>query len=251
MLKTLAVVEFPQPPASVNRVCLAQRRLCGRPLIEWVIRRVSESQQIDSVLALVGESQEGRQAICQIPPDVPVFVGEQGDVLSDLTAALNDFPATNFVRVNVDNPFIDPILIDRLIATADRHPGCDYIGFQSGDGRPTVFSQVGIFAEWYRTEALQWAHQEATAKEERDNVTRFFMSHPERFQIRLIPVPDELANQEDMRLTIGVDQDWEHVEEIFEAIGPDELDWQRIANLLAAQPGLRRTMASLNRTAIV
>ena len=250
MLKTLAVVEFPQPPAAVNRVRLAQRRLCGRPLFEWVLRRVSESQQIDSVLALVGESQEARQAICQIPPDISVFVGEQGDVLANLAAALHDFPATNFVRINVDNPFIDPILIDRLIATAERHPGYDYISFQSGDGRPAVLSQVGIFAEWYCTEALQRAHQEAIAKEDRENVTRYFMSHPERFQIRLIPVPAELDSH-DVRLTVRVDQDWEHVEEILEAIGTDELDWQRIANLLAAQPGLRRTMASLNRAALV
>ena len=68
--------------------------------------------------------------------------------------------------------------------------------------------------------------------------------------MRLIPIPVEL-DRDDVRLTIGVDEDWEHAQEILEALGPDELDWQRIANLLAAQPGMREKMANLNRAASV
>ncbi len=50
-----------------------------------------------------------------------------------------------------------------------------------------------------------------------------------------------------MRLTVDMEEDWEHALAIFEALGPDELDWQRIASLLNHQPALRRRMAALNR----
>lgn len=74
----------------------------------------------------------------------------------------------------------------------------------------------------------------------------FMYSRPEEFRLRLIPVPVEL-DHDDVRLTIEHEEDWEHAETIFEALGPDELDWQRIARLLRQQPALRERMAVLNR----
>ena len=38
------------------------------------------------------------------------------------------------------------------------------------------------------------------------------------------------------------------VQEIFDALGPDSLDWQGIAGLLDQHPALRKRMADLNRT---
>ena len=44
-------------------------------------------------------------------------------------------------------------------------------------------------------------------------------------------------------------EDWEHAEAIFDALGPESLDWQGIAGLLEQQPALRQRMALLNREA--
>ena len=52
---------------------------------------------------------------------------------------------------------------------------------------------------------------------------------------------------DDLRLKIDFEEDWEHAQVIFEALGPDEWDWQRIADLLDSQPALRKRMAVLNR----
>jgi spore coat polysaccharide biosynthesis protein SpsF (cytidylyltransferase family) len=50
-----------------------------------------------------------------------------------------------------------------------------------------------------------------------------------------------------VRLTIDLDEDWDHALAIYEALGPERLDWQRIARLLDHQPALRSRMAALNR----
>jgi len=81
-------------------------------------------------------------------------------------------------------------------------------------------------------------------------VTRFIYSHPETFKIRLIPAPPQI-DREDVRLTVDVPEDWDHALAIFEALGSEEFDWQRIADLLDHQPTLRRRMADLNRAQAV
>ena len=69
---------------------------------------------------------------------------------------------------------------------------------------------------------------------------------PEQFNIRLTPAPTEI-DREDVRLTVAIEEDWDHVLAIYEALGPELLDWQRIASLLDHQPALRSRMAALNR----
>jgi spore coat polysaccharide biosynthesis protein SpsF (cytidylyltransferase family) len=135
------------------------------------------------------------------------------------------------------------------VTTASVHPACDYISFSSRDGQPAIQSPLGIFAEWCSAEALRKAHRQATSAADRAQVTRYLYSHPEKFHVRLIPVPAEL-DREDVRLRLDGEEDWEHTQAIYEALGTDECDWRRIAGLLAHQPNLRRRMAVLNREAL-
>ena len=61
-----------------------------------------------------------------------------------------------------------------------------------------------------------------------------------------MPLPAEM-DRDDLRLKLDHDEDWEHAQEIYDALGPEGLDWQRIAGLLHHQPELRQRMAVLNR----
>ena len=92
----------------------------------------------------------------------------------------------------------------------------------------------------------------AAAKDpaDRQQVTRYLYSHPEKFNLRLIPAPEGI-DRETCRLTIASDEDWDHALAIYDALGPEALDWQRIAELLNHQPALRRRMAALNRECTV
>ena len=166
-------------------------------------------------------------------------------MLGRFAAAAREFDAHQLIRVGLDNPFVDPALIDRLVCTANAHPGCDYIGYYSNDGQPAVQSHLGIFAEWARSEAVFQAEAAATSSLDRSQVTRYLYSHPELFQLRLMPVPQQLDRQ-DVRLSIGGEEDWENAQMILDALGPDRLAWQEIAGLLDSQPRIRHQMAALN-----
>jgi spore coat polysaccharide biosynthesis protein SpsF (cytidylyltransferase family) len=107
-------------------------------------------------------------------------------------------------------------------------------------------SPVGVFAEWCRGEAVLLANRLARRPQERADATRFLHMHPEIFAIRFLPVPMQL-DRDDVRLAIRDEEDWEHVQLILDALGPESLDWQFITALLDRQPSIRERMACRNR----
>jgi spore coat polysaccharide biosynthesis protein SpsF len=244
MLKTLGIVEACY--GSTGPGSKATRRLAGKPVLEWVVRRVTDCQQLEGVIVVTRDTPEHRAVTDLVPTDVPVFFGRQPDALSCLAAALEDYQAESAVRISAGCLFIDPMLIDRLVVAADENPGCDYVSYCCRDGRPAILSPVGIYGEWFRTAALFQAVKKATAAADRENPTRYVYSHPERFSIRLLPAPPQI-DREDVRLTVDIEEDWDHALTIFDALGTEEFDWRRIATLLNHQPALRERMAVLNR----
>ncbi len=247
-MKTLGIVQACfQDADSIQKVL---RRLRGKTVLEWVVRRVTDSTCLDGVIVVTDDAPCNSLVRAVVPPDVPIFVGPQADPLSRFVAALEHYPAEAVIRVRADNPFVDPGLIDRLISAADEHPECDYVSYCSRDGRPAILSPVGVFAEWFRVRALRRSARAAQLSEDRQEVTRYLYGHPEMFQIRLLAAPARI-DRDDVRLVVDRPEDWEHALAIFDALGWEEFDWQRIANLLDHQPDLRQRMADLNRAAAV
>jgi len=250
MLTTLAIVQVnlsQHGRASQGGLSsIPQRRFGGKSLLEWVVRRVTDSARLDGVIVVMDDGHTREQFSQLVPPDVPVFVSCEPDPLGRMAAAVREYRSEGVVRVSVANPFVDPALIDRLVTTAQSHSNCDYIGYCSSDGRAGAQSRLGVFAEWCRVEALKRADREATRPSDRQQPTRYLYCHPELFHLRLIPVPEQL-DRDDVRLAINVEEDWEHVQAILDALGPESLDWQRIAGLLNHQPAMRERMADLNR----
>jgi spore coat polysaccharide biosynthesis protein SpsF (cytidylyltransferase family) len=244
MLDTLGIVDVRRDAGSSDLKVV--RKLGGKSLLEWTVRRVTDCQRLDGVIVVLGDDERDEQIRQLVPPDVPVFIGAGHDSLARFAAALGEYGAKSAVRVSADNPFVDPVLIDRLVSTADAHPNCDYISYCCADGRPAILTQLGVCAEWCRAESLQKANRDARAAADRRHVTGYLYAHPERFNVRLIPLPAGL-DREDLRLKIDFEEDWEHAQVFYDALGPDEWDWQRIADLLVHQPALRKRMAVLNR----
>ncbi|HZZ74152.1 MAG TPA: NTP transferase domain-containing protein [Pirellulales bacterium] len=247
MLETLGIVQSCHIQ-DVSRSKFA-RRLGGKSVLEWIVRRASECQRLDGIVVVLADNPEGERLAELVPSDVPVVLGSQHDPLARVTAALAQFPAHAAVKINVGFPFIDPALIDRLVNTAVAHPASDYISYCARNGRPAILSPVGVFGEWFRAKALQKAERDAKLAADREQITRYLYTHPEKFNLRLIPTPAEL-DRDDLRLSIDSEEDWELASTILDALGPEQLEWQKIAGLLDHQPELRERMAELNRAGI-
>ncbi len=244
MLNTLGIVQTCLE--SEGAAGTAARRLAGKSVLEWVVRRMTDCQRLDGVVVMSDSRCQRRFLSALVPSDVPVLTVDEKDPLRQFVVATERFRCEAVVRVRSDQPFVDPTLIDRLVTTAEAQTTCDYVSYCSRDGRPAILSPVGVYAEWIRTDALRRADHKATSPADRREVTRFIYGHPEQFSLRLIPAPPRV-DRDDFRLRVDIEEDWDHLLTILDALGPDELDWQRIANLLDHQPALRSRMAALNR----
>ena len=225
---------------------IARRRFGGKTLLEWVVRRVSDAEHLAGVVVLAGDDPLSLSLVEHCPPDVRVFHSAAADPLGRFADAVRHFQCPAVMRLNVAHPFIDPDLIDRLIAAVAAGSGCDYASYCFGDGRPVMQSKLGVFAEWCRGEAVLLADRLARPGLERAEATRFLSTHPEIFALRLVGVPPQL-DRDDVRLAIQDEEDWEHVQIVLDALGPESLDWQLITALLDRQPQIRHRMACLNR----
>lgn len=244
MFKTLGIVEVRADAGQGD--AKISRKLGGKSLLEFVVRRVTDCQCLDKVIVVPADARQAERIMRLVPADVEICTSNQRDALGRFAVALERYQPRAVVRVCADHPFVDPVLVDRLITTADAHPNCDYIGYCRADGRPAILTQLGVSAEWCTAAALLRANDRAKRLTEREHVTSFLYGHPELFNVRLIPLPTEL-DRDDLRLKIDFEEDWDHAEVLYEALGHDEWDWQRIADLLDSQPALRDRMASLNR----
>lgn len=224
------------------------RRLGGKSVLEWVVRQVTDCERLDRVVVLSQSTPADDPIWDCVPLDVPVIYPAGNDALARTHTVTDYYQAEAVVRVGTQTPFVDPVLIDRLVRTADEHPSCDYISFCCADGKPALLSPVGAVAEWCRASALQRANRDAVDPLFRADVMRYVFSHPEVFNLRLITLPSEM-DRTDVRLRVETEEDWEHVQQIFDALGPERIDWRQIAGLLDHSPHLRNRMAVLNQAA--
>ena len=252
MLKTLGIVEVAPVDSRLDESCLdigqlASTRFGGTSLLEWVLRRVTDSQCLGGVITIL-ERSVAKQVAHLVPPDVPVLDSSERSSLERILEAVERFPARSIVRVGLRTPLIDPELIDRLVSAADHAPECDYITYRSTVSEMSTVSQLGLVGQWCRAIALQRARKSVESIDDLD-LSDFVARNQSLFRTQLLRLPNAL-DRDDIRLTLSVRTDLENVEAIYDALGPDHLDWQRIATLLDQQPAMRQQMASLNRAEV-
>ena len=250
MFTTLGVVEvIPSLDGLSSKSPLAgiaRRRFAGKTLLEWVVRRVTDADHLAQVVVTAGPDPLSRSLAELAPPDAQVLLCESKDPLGRLAAVARQFPCRGIVRLAVSDPFVDPILIDRLIMSVAGDDDCDYACFCLSDGRPAHQSRMGIFADWCRADAILQADRLARSAADRADPGQFLCSRPKKFAVKQVPVPPRL-DRGDLRLAIRDDEDWENVETILDALGPESLDWQFITSLLDRHPQMCRRMAEQNQ----
>jgi spore coat polysaccharide biosynthesis protein SpsF (cytidylyltransferase family) len=249
MFKTLGIVEIPpQNSCSAHwKESVATRRFAGQSLLAWVTRRITDALLLDHVAVVVSGDEQARRLSDSLPADVSVFVADpDADAITRLANAVRQYETAAIVRVDLDSPFVDPTMIDRLVSRAESYGCCDYMGYFSTRGGSVLLAQLGVLAEWCRSEAVLLADTRAVDPGDRGHLTRFIYSRPDIFRLRLLPIPKPL-DRNDLRLSLAVEDDWEHAQLILDALGPENLDWQQITHLLDEQPAIRERMAALNR----
>jgi spore coat polysaccharide biosynthesis protein SpsF len=201
------------------------RPLLGQPMIGRQIERVRRAKGLQGlVVATSTGAADNAIADWCASAGVDVFRGDLDDVLSRYLGALqaHGWP-DHFLRLTADCPLADPVLIDRAI-TEHVATGADYTHVQSRWTYPK-----GLDVEVCRTAALRIVGRKATGSD-REHVTRFIYTHPERFKVHAINRDPPLR----YRWTVDTMEDFAFVEAVYRDLYPanpaftteDVLGWQ-------------------------
>src|SRR5580698_10165656 len=119
MLQTLGIVQV-DSNSTVPRL-KSGRGLEGRSLLDWAIRRVTDCERLDAVIVMAPGAEAFDSLARSVPPDVPVHFSRADDELDRLVDAVSEFRADAIVRISIDHPLVDPVLLDRLAIDAAEH----------------------------------------------------------------------------------------------------------------------------------
>lgn len=159
------------------------------------------------VLATTDRAQDDVLADVASQHGIACFRGSEDNVLARFIGAAEAYDIDRIVRVCSDNPFLQTNSFSFFVAEEDKHP-VDYLAYGFADGRPTIKSHLGLYAELTTADALRRAAAATQEKLYIEHVTIYLYTHPDEFKVRLMPLPAELEGRYDLRFTLDTNEDF-------------------------------------------
>ena len=200
--------------------------ILGRPMLWRQLERLKHANRIDQLLVATSDQPDDRQLVGMCADfGVACFCGSLDDVLDRFYKAALSVGADTIVRLTGDCPIIDAEVVDNVIEYFQKVE-CDY----ATNTNPPTYPD-GLDVEVMRFDCLETAWREATLVSEREHVTPFIRSRPERFRLANIIHDTDLSH---LRWTVDEPEDFEFVTKVFEALYPDNPTFT-MANVLMFQ----------------
>lgn len=243
-IKSVAVVDLGDCTGAAALRCarFAQRPIKGQPLISRMVRRISESQLVQNVV--VSGIGLPSTILTSGIPGATVINHPRSHVIERLALAADRTDADWVTYISGNRPFVDPVLIDRLLGEAKRHSDCDYLGYFSAGGGWERMQRLGLAGEICHADSLRRLRRNLDRLSycgEDASVAAYFQDAPGVYQMRFIPVPPEL-DRDDLRFAVECEKDWDNVQLLCETVACDDTQWQPLATIALSNPALRAAM---------
>jgi spore coat polysaccharide biosynthesis protein SpsF len=190
------------------------KHIHGKPMIKHMLDRLKLSKAASEIIICTSTvAQDDPLEDLARREGVLCFRGDADDVLLRLASAAEKFGVETVINCTADNPFVDPIYIDKL--------------YQHHVGETNEFSKIeglpwGVFSYAISYSALRKA---CDLKDETDTeVWHGYFMNTGSFKWNALQVIDQNVYWPELRLTVDVPEDFEMVTRVF-----DELyDGQRV-----------------------
>ena len=185
------------------------KKLCGHSVLWHIMRRISCSLSVNEVIVATSVDPQDDRIVEECRKiGVPVFRGDEEDVLDRFYQASKRIGAELICRITADNPLVEPGFIDMAVARMTFSQE-DYLGI---NGCP-----MGTGIELFTKEFLEYCAENAIDSYHREHVTPFMKEHSGRFVSQSLQAPDAVAFP-DLRLTLDTEADLEFFEVIYNCL---------------------------------
>jgi spore coat polysaccharide biosynthesis protein SpsF len=213
-------------------------KVLDKPLLAYQVERLRRVTGADE-LVIATTTNTADDALVEFCRNLGVdwIRGEEEDVLARYYRAGKQYRADAVVRLTADCPLIDPAVIDRVIGVyrsgADRY---DYVANTLERTYPR-----GMDCEVIAWKVLVEAYREAVEKADREHVTRYIYTDPQKYRLRNVAYT---SDQNRHRWTVDTPEDFELIKRIIEALYPTKpaFDLEDCLELLRQNP----TWSNLN-----
>jgi glutamate-1-semialdehyde 2,1-aminomutase len=204
--------------------------ICGIPLIELLLTRLSKSKELDEIVVVTSVDKSNTPLVdhvCKLG-----YACEQGsehDVLERYVNAARKYGADIVVRITGDCPIVDSDLVDEVI----RQFKVKNVDYFSNTNPPTY--PDGLDVEVFTFSALEVSSREAQSNFDREHVTPFLINH-KQFSKEVMNNHENLSH---LRWTVDEPNDLQVITKIFNFFAPDILfSWQQVLYLQRKNPDL-------------
>jgi spore coat polysaccharide biosynthesis protein SpsF len=204
----------------------------GVPLVAHSLRRLKAAPSLaDVVLATSVEPDDGVLAALAADEGVACVRGSREDVLSRFVLAAREAEADVVVRVTGDCPFVDPEVVDHVVAELVGHTAeCDYASNVLRRTFPRGLDVEALFVD-----TLERADRLGTSPEAREHVTwHVYRERPDLYLLRSVELEDEDFSALDW--SVDTEEDLELVRELYAGVSDADpsLSWRTIARIASA-----------------
>ena len=186
-MKTIAVIQARLGSTRLpNKMMLS---LHGKPIIEWVIKRVQKSKLLDDIIVAIPDNKINDILEYYLKTlDVKVFRGSENNVLNRFYEAVKDENATNIVRICADNPLICGKEIDNLIDFYKKNR-CDYA--YNHIPKNNLYPD-GFGAEIISFDLLKWLNENVKEGKHKEHCFSYIWDNQDKFIIKTFNPKKEL-----------------------------------------------------------
>tara|TARA_B110000438_G_C15650258_1_gene579267 strand:+ start:201 stop:947 length:747 start_codon:yes stop_codon:yes gene_type:complete len=229
MEKSLNITALVQARMGSSRLYgKVMKKVCGKSLIELLLKRLSKSKLIKKIMVVTPKSNENDVLVKKIKSlGYETFRGKEKDVLDRFYQAIKKAKPEIIIRITGDCPLIDYKIVDKMIKLF-KSKNYDYL---SNNDPPTY--PDGLDVEIFNFKSLNYAWKYSTKKYDREHVTPF-IKRTKKFKCKNIKHSKDYSDE---RITLDELKDFKLIKNIFQYFYPKiYFNWLEIINLKKKQP---------------
>jgi len=203
MLKKLGIIQARLGSTRLpNKMLLS---LHGKPIIEWVIKRVQKSKLIDELIVAIPVTEDNNVLEKYIKDlGVKVYRGSEDNVLNRFYESAKGKNAENIIRICADNPLIDGVEIDNLIKFYEREkPDYAYNHIPKNNLYPD-----GLGAEIISFELLEKLNNIVTEQRHKEHCLSYITDNQDKFSIKTFNPLDSSLHYPNMKFDVDTFDDY-------------------------------------------
>ena len=208
-------------------------------MIDYVINQLKHSKLHDEIVIATTDLKRDDVIFDHVTNrNIPCFRGDEKNVLERHYQCAKKYAFSTIVRIPSDKPLIDPTIVDSVIEKFQSN-SYDYISNFSVDVNDKFIPSYpsGTEVEIFSFAALETAWKNATSEHDKEHVTPYIYSNPEKFKILTLKSEKNLSQ---FRWALDYENDLKLIRSIISKITKRPILMNDILELFEQEPDLTK-----------